>query len=105
MTSPRLEIHYADDWAALYVDGRLDRVGDAYLAEERAFEIAGVTIVRDDAFMCGQTQADGVAKALEDVAAFRARRIADLTEATRLREEAARLAERAGQLDGNAWKV
>jgi hypothetical protein len=32
----KLEIHYADEWAALYVDGKLERVGDSYLAEERA---------------------------------------------------------------------
>ncbi len=33
MNDLKLEIHYADDWAALYVNGRLKVVGDSYLAE------------------------------------------------------------------------
>ncbi len=37
-----LEIHYAGEWAALYVDGKLEEVGDAYIAEERAFALLGV---------------------------------------------------------------
>lgn len=97
---PDLEIHYADDWAALYVDGELDRVGDAYLAEERAFEILGVTQVPDDAFMRGQKQSDGVARTLADVQAYREQRDAAQAAAARLREQAAQLLAAATQLDG-----
>lgn len=101
---PNLEIHYdpGGEWAALYVDGRLERVGDAYLAEEKAFEILGVKAVQDNAFMCGQTSRDGVAQTLDDVAAFRRQRDSDQAEAARLRAEAARLLTLAGDLDGKA---
>ena len=69
-----LEIHYSEDWAALYVNGTLDIVGDSYLAEERAFDILGVNIVQDPAFMRGQTARDGVAQTLDEVADYKARR-------------------------------
>ena len=96
---PKLEIHYAGEWAALYVDGDLERVGDAYLAEERAFEIFGVKTVHDNAFMRGQQQADGVARTLDDVAAYRATREGRRQEAERLRAEAARLLTEASALE------
>lgn len=62
-----LQIHYASDWAALYKDGKLVRVGDSYLAEERALELLGVEIVHNDAFMRGQSRKDGVAQTLDEV--------------------------------------
>ncbi len=94
-----LEIHYADDeWAALYKDGVLERVGDAYLAEERAFELLGVKTVRDDAFMRGQTQASGVAHTLDEVATFVTERETKRRQAAALRAEAERLLAEAGDL-------
>jgi len=71
MPHHRYEIHVADDWAALYIDGQLDRVGDAYLADERLREIFGVKTVDDDAFMRGQTYSEGVAPTLDDVTVYR----------------------------------
>lgn len=97
---PELEIHYEDEWAALYVDGKLDRVGDAYLAEERAFEILGVKIVQDDAFMRGQSQASGVAQTLDEVWKYASERAAAVARAAHLREQAAELIARAAELDG-----
>lgn len=95
---PKLEIHYnGDDWAALYVDGELAVVGDSYLAEERAFELLGVTIVQDDAFMRGQTRAAGVAPTLDEVQAYRTAR----EQARELRAEAARLLAEAKKMDGS----
>jgi hypothetical protein len=106
MTAPRLEIHYDTthgEWAALYVNGQLDRVGDNfYLTEERAFELAGITVVHDGAFMRGQTQADGVAQTLDEVAAYRQQRDAARAEAQRLRDEAARLTAEAARLEGGS---
>jgi hypothetical protein len=99
---PKLEIHYADDWAALYVDGELDpgTVGDSYHAEHRVFELLGVTQVHDDAFMRGQTQVAGVAKTLDEVGEYRRQRDTDRQEAARLKEEAAALLARAKELEG-----
>lgn len=97
--TPKLEIHYADQWAALYVNGRLDRVGDSYLAEERAFELCGVKTVQDDAFMRGQTTREGVAQTIDEVNEYRQQRDHARAEAARLREEAARLAAEADRLE------
>jgi hypothetical protein len=93
-----IEIHYADEWAALYLDGKLDRVGDAYLAEEKAFGLLGVKQVQDDAFMRGQNQASGVADTLDEVAEYRRQRDEALTEAARLRAQADELLAKAGLL-------
>lgn len=97
---PELEIHYTDgDWAALYIDGKLERVGDSYLAEERVFEILGVTIVRDPAFMRGQDYRDGVAQTLAEVAKYRELRDTNVRRAAELREQAAALETEARRLD------
>lgn len=93
-----LEIHYADNWAALYVDGNLDRVGDAYLTEERAFELLGVKIVKDDAFMRGQEQASGVAQTLAEAVAYSDQQVARLRRAAELRAQADRLLAEAAAL-------
>lgn len=93
-----LEIHYAEEWAALYVDGKLDRVGDTYNTEERAFELAGVTTVQDAAFMRGQNYRDGVAQTLEEVREYAADRDRRLAEAADLERQAADLNARAKEL-------
>lgn len=99
---PNLEIHYDPngEWAALYVDGRLDRVGDAYLAEEKAFELLGVKTLQDDAFLRGQGGRDGVAQTLDEVAAYRTERDAAKARAAQLRERAAELMAEAERLAG-----
>lgn len=103
----KLELHYADDWAAgghgwaaLYVDGWLATVGDAYIAEEKAFSLLGVTVVHDDAFMRGQAERSGVAPNLPDVAAYAAGREERKKEAARLRKEAAKLLAEAAAVEG-----
>ena len=98
---PNLEIHYANDWAALYIDGTLDpdTVGDAYHAEEKAFELLGVKQVRDDAFMRGQSQRTGVAPTLDAVDEYRWQRDGAREEAARLRQEADALLARARELE------
>ena len=93
-----LEIHYAEEWAALYVDGKLERVGDSYLAEERAFELLGVKIVQDDSFLRGQTQAAGVAQTLDEVVAYSDERDEKRRRAAELRAEAERLTVEAAAL-------
>lgn len=94
-----LEIHYGDEWAALYRDGNLVIVGDSYRTEEEALTLLGVTLVHDDAFMRGQDRREGVAPTLADVAAYREGRGRRLAEAARLREEADRLRAEADALE------
>jgi len=85
------EIHYAGEWAALYVGGRLVIVGDTYRTEEEALSLLGVRTVHDDAFMRGQTQRDGVAATVGDIVTYRVERDRRQAEADRLRAEARRL--------------
>jgi hypothetical protein len=99
---PDMEVHEAEDWAALYVDGKLDRVGDAYLADERIREIVGVRTVQDDAFMRGQGGRDGVAQTVAEVEAYARERRERQERAAALRAEAARLEAEAAGLAGGA---
>src|SRR3954470_19295356 len=99
LTGSDLEIHYALwEWAGLYVRGVLDRQGDTYWVEERAFELLGVTTTQDDAFLRGGSGRDETAKTLEEVAIYREERDARLARAAQLREEAARLTQEAEEL-------
>lgn len=97
-----LEIHYDPngEWAALYVDGKLERVGDSYLTEGRAFELTGVKTVQDSAFLRGQGEVSGVARTLDEVATYRAERERRLRQANELRKHAAQLLADADALDG-----
>lgn len=95
----KLEIHYEDEWAALYVDGVLDHAGGYHSTQTRALVVLGVTIVQDSAFMRGQNRRDGVAPTLGAVAEYAARRDADKAEAARLATEADRLLAEAARLD------
>ncbi len=107
--TPKLEIHYTSgEWAALYVDGALDRIGDTYNTEARAFELAGVTTVQDDACLRGgdgMDRGDGRAPArtLDEVAAYRTLREQRREEADRLDAHAKELAEKAAELRRLDW--
>ena len=102
-TDLELEIHYADDWAALYQDGELvsRSVGDSYLAEEQALALLGVKQVHDDAFMRGQTQRSGVATTLQEVEEYRASRDQRLAQAQQLRTQASELEATAAALENS----
>jgi hypothetical protein len=86
-----IEIHEAEEWAAVYLNGHLQHVGDTYLADEWIREHFGVKTIQDDAFMRGQTSRDGVAQTVHEVNAYIEDREAKLRRAAELREEAARL--------------
>ena len=104
-TSPKLEIHYDSEdtggsgtWAALYVNGLLETVGDAYVAEEKALKLAGIRTVQDSAFMRGQNQRAGVANTLDEVREYRDQRDALLADAAALEQQAAALREQASTM-------
>lgn len=90
-----LEIHEAEEWSALYIDGKLERVGDSYLAVEKVFELLGVKVVQDNAFMRGQYAREGVAPTLADIESFRVERDARQAEADELAARADELQARA----------
>jgi hypothetical protein len=102
---PSIEIHYdsedtggSGEWAALYVDGKLITVGDAYVAEQQAFRYAGIKTVQDSAFMRGQKDRAGVADTLDEVATYRDDREMRAAHAAELRAEADRLRAQADDL-------
>lgn len=95
-----IQIHYTgDDWAGLYVDGKLEAVGHDYVVEEKAFGISGVELIQDDAFMRGGTDRKDAAPTLAFVEEYKQAREKRRIEADRLRTEAARLIEEAKKLD------
>lgn len=99
--TPKLEIHYDPNgsWAALYVDGNLRQVGDAHVAEEIAFDLLGVTVVRDNAFLMGGATREDVAKTSQEVHEFRARREELYAQAEQLRQRAAELRAEAERIE------
>jgi hypothetical protein len=101
MGKQSLEIHYDGEWAALYVDGTLDEnsVGDTHVAEERAFAMLGVKQIYDESFLRGGNDRSDAAKTLGEIAAYRAERDARLAKAGDLRRQAARLLDRAAQVE------
>lgn len=99
LVGARLEIHYAEEWAALYLDGKLVTVGDSYVAEEKAFTLLGVRTTQDPAFMRGQSQRAGVAQTLLQVAQYAADRDARIQAAAEKRAQAAALMTEAAHLD------
>jgi len=95
----RIEFHVAGEWTGVYLDGKLIRVGDSYLADEWLQSFVGVKYVDDDAFMLGQNGYDGVAQTLDEVATFAAQRDANRAQAAALRDEARRLEAQAKELE------
>ena len=59
-----------EEWSALYIDGKLDIVGDHYLIDERISELAGVTTRNSDSFMRDGEDRSSVAKTLEEIQEF-----------------------------------
>jgi hypothetical protein len=106
-----LQIHYPYDseWAALYVDGKLDTIGDSYVAEGKALRLAGVTLVHSDApggdgddCLRGGEYRDGAAQTLDELEVYRADRIARETRAAELERQAAELEGQAQALRSDA---
>ena len=92
-----VEVHEAEEWSAVYLDGKLVRQGDSYLADDWVREHFGVVTVQDDAFLRGGTGSE-TAQTLDEVAdyaaerATRAERAADLERrASEMFDEARRL--------------
>lgn len=94
---PKLEVHRYEDTAALYVNGQLDRTGEEYVIVERVFELLGVKLVTDNAFIRGD--ADTFASSLDEVARYRAVRDDGRREAHDMRVKAAELVRQAELLE------
>lgn len=74
----------AEEWSALYVDGKLDRVGDAYLVDERVGEILGVQVISGDEgedFLRGGNTREDVAQTLTDISDWKSAQEAEASKA------------------------
>lgn len=99
MAESKVEVHVgSSEWSAVYLDGKLQRVGDHYLAEEWLRDHFGVTEVYSDDFMMGGNDREHVAETVAQVTEYREMREAREAHAARLREEAARLVAEAEEL-------
>lgn len=78
-------------WSAVYLDGKLQRVGDSYLADEWVREHFGVETVQSDDFLRGGTSRADVAPTLDDLRDYADEQAAKQARAKALRDEAARL--------------
>jgi hypothetical protein len=68
----RIELHGpSGEWSALYVDGKLIRVGDTPNVEETLYEILRIKQVWGDDFMRGQTARAGVANTPQEALEYR----------------------------------
>lgn len=97
MTNKSIQIHYADEWGGLYVDGKLEYVGDTSNVYDKICEMFGIEGVYDDAFMKGQDKRDGVAKTVEEAEEYGRQREKMRERANALRAEADALERRYGR--------
>lgn len=97
-----LEIHYDSngEWAALYVDRKLDTVGEHYTVEEAAMQLAGVKQVHDSPFLQGCGRVEHAANTLDEIAAYKRRMATRETRVLRLVEERSRIDKEIERLKG-----
>lgn len=94
----KLVRYHGEEWSALYIDGKLDLVGDTYLTDERIAELLGVEEHYSDAFLRGGNQREDVAKNLDELKAYEDERNQKLQRAAEMRAEAKRLEAEANAL-------
>lgn len=89
------------EWAALYVDGRLEEVGDRYRSDDRIAEFLGVDEIDSDDFMLGGNDYDDVAKTLDDIKAYQAKvaKIAEEADQAAIRERLAAIKAEEAELE------
>ena len=97
---PKLEIYSGSgEWSALYIDGKLDVVGDAYLAEEKAMLLCGVEFHQDSPDWIGpKGDKESVAQTTDEIQARKTDRLAREREAEDLEREANALLQQAQRL-------
>lgn len=75
MTNKPIQIHHSDgEWSGLYVDGKLEYVGDTSNVYDKLCEMFGIEQEYDNAFMRGQDKRDGVAKTVEEAEEYKRQR-------------------------------
>lgn len=77
MENMDLRLYKDEEWSALYVNGKLECVGDHYLADERLRAIMGVKEFDDNSFMRGGNHREQVAQTVEELEAYQDERDAE----------------------------
>lgn len=88
----------SEDWSAVYLDGKLARVGDHYLIDEWLREHFEVATESSDDFMRGGDHYEDVAQTLEDIKIYYDARTEKVGEAQVLLDQAQALQEQAKAL-------
>ena len=88
-----------EEGSALYVDGKLDRVWDHYLIDERIQELTGV-ISREGNFLLGGNSYSDAAQTVEEIDTYESKRDQEKNEAAQLEAQAAELIAQAKRLRG-----
>lgn len=102
MDRPKLTVVTWDaheEWSALYINGKLDRVGDRYLTDERIAELVGVEYIDADFLGGGNTRNDAF-ETLDGLHYYNNEIAEAHRKAETLRAQAAELIRRANELDG-----
>lgn len=95
----------SDDWSALYIDGKLDMVGDHYLIDERISSLMKVTVIDSDSFMLGRNFEYEVARTLNEIEKFDKVEKAKAAQKQLLLDQAKLLIEQAKSLDVKAENI
>lgn len=90
-----------DQWSALYVDGRLEYVGDHYNVNEKIHAMFDITVIQSDDFMLGGNYRSEVARSISEITEY-AEEIERkyVARAQELRNQAYALLDEARQIDG-----
>lgn len=88
-----------EEWSALYVDGKLDTVGDNYRIDDRIIELTGVE-EREGNFLLGGKSYDDAAQTIEEIDQYEAGRSTREDEAAALEEQARQLLAKAKEIRG-----
>lgn len=98
---PDVKLYHGDnEWSALYIDGKLDRVGDHYLNEERIHAIFGVEDIYDEEefWMRGDYTGSNVAESIEEIEEYKSRCLTAEARAAALRAQADELIRQAKEI-------
>lgn len=96
--SDRIQFRRYGEWTMVYLNGKLIRAGDHYLADEWLQQRYAVEVVDDDKGLCMTNLREAV-PTLAEVEAIERRDAEAIAEADRLRDEARKLLDRANTID------
>lgn len=92
----------SEDWSALYVDGKLEVIGDHYWVQEKLIQILSVEVYSSDDFLRGGNSRKEAAQTLEELEAFQALRAQAERDADALEFQARQLEDQAKALRESA---